>query len=102
PTVRSLWIRAVSPAVGVDVVYETTEQPFVLYLPTDQPPRDIEKLMVDQALALGLDYPHRKVLLYGIYDAFSSEAGGKPLPLLNAGLKAKAAVIAEYHADTDR
>jgi lipoprotein-anchoring transpeptidase ErfK/SrfK len=98
--VRSLFVRAISPSVGMDVIYETTEKPFILYIPYDKSSRDIEKLLYEHTLELGMHSPHMRILLYGIYITSSGQAGEHPIPLHNATMKNQAFVIAEYHAES--
>ncbi|WP_274364304.1 L,D-transpeptidase [Paenibacillus thermotolerans] len=98
--IRTLLIKQLPSSVDMDVVYETTDKPFLIYIPYDTPAPEVEKLLYAKALALGSDNPKLHIQLYGLYSS-SNVASAEPLPLKNQALKKKAFVLAEYHADTD-
>lgn len=99
--IRSLIIKQLPSSVDMDVVYETTEKPFLIYIPYETAASDVEKLLYAKALQLGSDHPRLNIQLYGLYSTSSGGASENPLPLKNPELKKQAFVLAEYHADTD-
>jgi hypothetical protein len=99
--VRAILTQAAAPSAGVEVVYETTEKPFVIFIPADKPAGDIEKLMYDRTLALGTRYPKLNVQLYGVYASGGQPTDELSMPLRNPALKDQAFVVGEYHAASE-
>ncbi|WP_166238544.1 L,D-transpeptidase [Paenibacillus turpanensis] len=99
PILRSAEIASPFSSVGMDVVYESEELPFVIYLPYQLSTAEIERLLYDHAVTLAAEHPQRKVLLYGVYS--SAKAAGTPVPLREIELKDQAFVTAAYKSETD-
>ncbi|MCI3927156.1 L,D-transpeptidase [Paenibacillus sp. TRM 82003] len=98
PAVKNVLTRMVMPTANVDVIYDTSEQPFLMYFDAEKSPKEIESTMYDEIRELGSHYPEQVVQIYGLY-LISGKTEGIPLPLRDVDLKQQAFVMAEYHAD---
>ncbi|HZG84936.1 L,D-transpeptidase [Paenibacillus sp.] len=96
---RSVIARLTMAPAGMDVIYETAEQTFLIYVDPDKTPREVEQQMYEAVTKLGRQYPDQVVKVYGVY-AGKGQKAGTVAPLRDPGLKSGAFVMAKYHAAT--
>ncbi|WP_188205570.1 L,D-transpeptidase family protein [Alkalibacillus aidingensis] len=85
---------------GVDVVYETVETPYIIYLPSDSTERDVEDVLHREAVELGSNQPDQSIVIYGLKTS-DVELFYEVTPLRTDSLKERAFVLAEYHPAID-
>lgn len=85
---------------GLDVVYESVDVPYIIYIPSGAPHKEIEKQLYDTAISLSKSMPQQTLQLYGISTS-SSQQAFETYPLRNDTLKEQAFVIAEYNSAID-
>ncbi len=99
-TIRASLSQLKSWDVGTEVVYETVDVPYVIYLPQDEPARSVERLLYRKAVEMGGSRPHENIQLYGVLTS-DPQRFQKVVPMTDDNDKEIAVVIAEYHADVD-
>jgi len=100
-TTRAVVSSVKSWMVGMEVVYETIDAPYVIYLPPDKPAEEIEKTLYSKAVDMGKNNPRENIQLYGIKTTDPTLVG-KIVPLPSDKMKEAAFVKAEYNAAIDR
>ncbi|CAM4322952.1 L,D-transpeptidase [Paenibacillus alkaliterrae] len=98
--VKTIVSSLMPPKVGLDVLYESIDVPFIVYIQRDEPNDKIERLLHRRALDMSRTMPSQNIQLYGIFTT-NPEKSGQAIPLANDKLKESAAVLAEYNASVD-
>jgi hypothetical protein len=86
--------------IGMDVVYESIDVPYVIYFPFDEPIDEIEKTLYHEAVKMGKNMPNQNLLLYGVLTT-DRKIFNQVIPLKNEKVKEKAFVIVEYNSSLD-
>lgn len=86
---------------GMEVVYETEDIPYVIYIPADTPVEEIEKSLYEKAISMGNELSNKNLLLYGVRSTDSTLIQ-EVLPLKSEQVKDQAFVIAEYNSALDQ
>ncbi|HEY0828446.1 MAG TPA: L,D-transpeptidase [Bacilli bacterium] len=87
--------------VGMEVIYETMDVPYVIYLPYDESGDTIEKILYTRASSMGKENPHHTIQLFGIMTS-NPALIGRIVPLSNEKLKEASVVSAQYNASLDQ
>jgi len=95
--VRGVLTRLTMPPAALEVIYETSERPFLIYVDQGKAPHEVERQLYEAVIRLGQQYPDQVILVYGLYAGKGQEAG-EVAPLREPELKSEAFVMAEYHA----
>jgi lipoprotein-anchoring transpeptidase ErfK/SrfK len=99
-TLRSVVSSVKHASVGMDVIYETVDVPYLIYINSDMPIDKIEKTMYTRASEMGKQKPNLNIQLYGI-STTNPTLIGKIVPLSGEHLKAASFVVAQYNASVD-
>jgi lipoprotein-anchoring transpeptidase ErfK/SrfK len=99
-------LRAVVSSVmhgkaGMEVVYETVDIPYVIYIASGEAKDKIERMLYTKAFEMGKQHPDYNIQLYGIKTT-DPALKGKTVPLSSEQLKHDAFVIAQYNASVDQ
>jgi lipoprotein-anchoring transpeptidase ErfK/SrfK len=86
---------------GMEVVYETVDIPYVIYIASDETKDKIERMLYTKAFEMGKQNPDYNIQLYGIMTT-DPALEGRTAPLSNEQLKRDAFVIAQYNASVDQ
>lgn len=101
PTISTIASSIKQWDTGIDVVYESVDIPYVIYLPIDTPYEEIEKTLYEKALSLGKNTPKQTLLLYGVLTSDKNLAH-QVHPLRNKKLTESAFVMAEFNSSFDK
>jgi lipoprotein-anchoring transpeptidase ErfK/SrfK len=99
-TIRAV-VSSVMSGVGMEVVYETVDEPYVLYISKDTTNTKVEKILYSKASEMGQQHPRHNIQLYGIMTA-DPALYGKTIPLSSEQSKIGAFVIAQFNASIDQ
>jgi hypothetical protein len=99
-TLRSVISSVKHASVGMDVIYETVDVPYLIYINSDMPIAKIEKTLYTRASEMGKQKPNLNIQLYGI-STTNPILNGKIVPLSGEHLKAASFVVAQYNASID-
>jgi lipoprotein-anchoring transpeptidase ErfK/SrfK len=99
-------LRAVVSSVmhgkaGMEVVYQTVDTPYVIYIASDEAKDKIERMLYTKAFEMGKQHPDYNIQLYGIKTT-DPALKGKTAPLSSEQLKRDAFVVAQYNASVDQ
>jgi lipoprotein-anchoring transpeptidase ErfK/SrfK len=86
--------------VGMEVIYETIDVPYVIYLTYDEPTERIENKLYSKLLDMGKDHPNQNIQLFGIKTSDPAWIG-EVVPLSSERMKESAFVKAEYNPSID-
>lgn len=100
-TIRAVVSSAVHGKVGMEVVYETVDTPYVIYIPLNEAKDKIESILYRKTSEIGKLNPKHNIQLYGIKTNDPS-LQGTIAPLTRESLKSTAFVIAQYNASIDQ
>jgi lipoprotein-anchoring transpeptidase ErfK/SrfK len=100
-TIRAIVSSIKHAPVGMDVIYETVDVPYLIYIGNDLPIDRIEKTLFSKISEMGKQKPMQNVQLYGILTS-DPVLIGKIVPLASDHLKDTAFVIVQYNASIDK
>jgi lipoprotein-anchoring transpeptidase ErfK/SrfK len=100
-TIRAIISSVKNWSVGMEVVYETVDVPYLIYITAGTPNDKIEKTLYSKAAEMGKQQPKLNIQLYGIMTT-DTTLSGKIIPLTSELLKSSAFVIAQYNASVDQ
>ncbi|MEI7026850.1 L,D-transpeptidase family protein [Paenibacillus sp. y28] len=98
---RTVVSKAGLSEVGRNVVYETTELPYVIYFEEGEDKAQIEKTLHQKALDLSAGYPDRKLMIYGLRTQDKSLLH-KAQPMNGEKWKDLAFVVVNYFPAVDK
>ncbi|MEX2462150.1 MAG: L,D-transpeptidase [Paenibacillaceae bacterium] len=100
-SVRAVVSSIVDDKVGMEVVYETVDTPYVIYIPESDARDKVESKLYRKAYEMGKASPNHNIQLYGII-THDASLQGTITPLISESLKNTAFVIAQYNASVDQ
>jgi lipoprotein-anchoring transpeptidase ErfK/SrfK len=100
-TIRAVVSSALNGKLGMDIVYETVDTPYVIYIPNNELKENIESILYRKTAEIGKQNPKHNIQLYGIKTNDPS-LQGTISPLISDTLKSSAFVIAQYNASIDQ
>lgn len=100
-SIRAVVSSAFHGQVGMEVVYETVDTPYVIYIPSGEAKDSVESLLYKKAYEIGKQNPKHNIQLYGIKSNDPS-IQGTLVPLTSELLKSAAFVIAQFNASVDQ